>query len=606
MLEDLPVEVLQQIIGHLPTVSAITSLSLTSRKLHSIVDKDESASYRPFIQKVFPSIRTPPDWRQVASTLTSRARAWDRRAFLARECCPPESHSINRETGPRQRSVFGFAPTIDSYEDFSQGSIRGRQEVVAWGAAGKINIRTSDASSVSWRTLKFDDDHLPTNDILQLKLLRPHQPLSAEHALVYRRANDEIATLETTADDPGYCQYARFVDTVGSECMEVNNAAKPLLAVARASRLQFYSVQEQQDFIPAFESITLEESTAKRHRTRCMQFLNETTIAVSTAFLEGHDHGPVRVYDINAPASPRAAAPVWSCSPRLSSRSKVRHNAHALAGLDHVCGNAGQLFLSGWSSGIARLHDTRTPDPWVAQYFDAVDNGQILSLAPIGHERFLAGSDQNACLKTFDMRMSGEHTYSYLDAQSSNPPKSRPNTGQDLTTRSGIDKRSFNTFLSVRRWRNERVWDPLPLPRQQNGTANYSGSVYSLSIPSPTSPTVYAGIENHVLQLDFVGTDDVERAYLDPLLSNLKEQKSTHVFDLGCYERPRSGKESTDPVLLNKQAMWHELKSQPDRNEESEASGWDRRWRLGGTRRSSWSRGRRSGRGARRNSIEQR
>merc|ERR1711964_800876 len=125
--------------------------------------------------------------------------------------------------------------------------------------------------------------------------------------------------------------------------------------------------------------------------------------------------------------------------------------------------------------------------------------------------------------------------------------------------------------------------DPLPLPRQHSGGVNYSGAVYSLSIPSPTSPTVYAGIENHVVQLDFVSTDDIEKGQIDPLLSDLKQQKDTHVFSLGCYERPRPGKESTDPVLLNKQAMWHELKAQGERNLEGEAAGWDRRWRLGGT-----------------------
>lgn len=606
MLEDLPVEVLQQVIGHLPTVSAITNFSLVSKKLHAIVDKDESASYRPFVRRAFPSIKAPPEWRQVAAILTSRARAWDRRALLARECCPPDSHSASRDTGQRNRTVFGFAPAIDSYEDFTRNSITGRQEVVAWGAAGRINIRVTNSESLSWRTLKFDDDHLPSNDILQLKLLRPHQRSSSEQALVYRRANDEIATIETTGESPGYCQYARFVDTASSECIEVNNATEPLLAVARTGRLQLYSVQDQQDVISASEIITLEEANARRHRTRCMRFLNHGTIAVGTAFLEGHDNGPVRVYDLTAPVTRGAAVPIWSCTPTSSIRVRARYNAHALAGLDHVCGNGGQLFLSGWSSGKARLHDTRTPDPWVAEYSDTVDNGQILSLAAIGHERFLAGSDQNACLKTFDLRMPGDHTYSYLDARPSASPKRRSSASQNLVVRPHADRRSFNTFLSVRKWRNERVWDPLPLPRQHSGTTNYSGSIYGLSVPSPTSPTVYAGIENHVLQLDFVGTDDVERGYIDPLLSNLKEQKNTHVFDLGCYERPRPGRESTDPVLLNKQAMWHELKSQPERNEESEASGWDRRWRLGGMRRPSWSRGRNTGRGGRRGSTGQR
>jgi hypothetical protein len=100
-------------------------------------------------------------------------------------------------------------------------------------------------------------------------------------------------------------------------------------------------------------------------------------------------------------------------------------------------------------------------------------------------------------------------------------------------------------------------------------------------VPSPTSSTIYAGIEGHVLQLDLVNSDDVEKSNIDPFLSDLQAEKSSHVWGLGCYEHPRRGNDSSDAVLLNKQAMWHEMRAQSHQNKESVAAGWDIRWRLG-------------------------
>lgn len=602
MLEELPEEVLLNIIAYLPTIAAITSLAQTSRRFHTIVTGDDQSAFRIFVQRSFPSIKTTTRWREAAEALTSRSRAWDRRALVVRDCCPPETLSISAQDDNRRRITTGFAPALDSYENLLGNSLSGRTETVAWGAAGRIYVRTSDKSSINWHSIKFEDDHLAHNDILQLRLLRPHQTASTDETMIFRRDNGEIATLVTSDSASGYEQYARFVDAPGAHTMAVSNHVEPLLAVARTAALQLYNVNTPQDQIKPFARLRLPEMSDSVYRTRCMQFLDSTNIVLGTAFLEGTKDGPVSIYDINHSTESSDAVPIWSCVPPQRD-TRARQYVHALTPLDHVCGNFGQMFLSGWSSGHARLHDTRAPNPWVADWYDSVDNGQILSLAAIGHERFVAGSDQNACLKLFDMRMPGDQRYSYLDARPAQNPRQGASLIQNLIHRPVKDRRDWNAFLSVRKWTKEALWVPLPMPRQHNGTVNYSGSVYSLSVPSPTSPTIYAGIENHVLQLDLVNTDDLERGRIDPLLSSLAIQKDSHVFGVGCYERPRKGKESTDPVLLNKQAMWHELKSQPERNEESEAAGWDRRWRLGGTRRSSWSRGRPRGRGGRRGST---
>ena len=168
-------------------------------------------------------------------------------------------------------------------------------------------------------------------------------------------------------------------------------------------------------------------------------------------------------------------------------------------------------------------------------------------LLTMGHDRFLAGSSQNGCLRTFDLRMPGRKVYSYLDA--------RPSESVQRLARSKPQK-DFNIFLTPEVNYNERLWEPLPRHPGKR-SQRYRGSVYSLSSPSPTSPTVYAGIANHVLQLDFVCTDDLRdhKIYREFNLSDRKSHDPQHrILDLSCYERPRKGKESTDPVLLRKQA----------------------------------------------------
>jgi hypothetical protein len=72
---------------------------------------------------------------------------------------------------------------------------------------------------------------------------------------------------------------------------------------------------------------------------------------------------------------------------------------------------------------------------------------------------------------------------------------------------------------------------------------------------------------------------------VDPSLG--LHDKSNHVLNFSCYERPRHGHESTDPVLLRKQLSLaggrrdshHDGKKSSGTSGELEP-GWDDRWRL--------------------------
>ena len=572
MLEDLPPEVIQSIVHFLPTASSIANLALTSHKLHTTISADDNTVWRSFVRTRFPTINSQGPWRTAAIQLTGRSRAWDRRGLIARECWSPVDETRGAP-GNSTAQKFGYVPAIDSYEN------ENRQQVLAWGAAGRIMIRTSDNASLSWNVLKFQDDHLALNDILDLRILRPDQRRSeGQETVILRRANGEIATISTSG--PQSCRTdARYVlNGTTVDCMDVSDARHPVLATCNPEAIHLYPVHSGNRRVNATDAVKLEQDFGLQHRIRCARFLSEGSIAVGIQFKEGRERAPIMIFDLNAErpqSGSLTASTMINCS---NSTMKGRHSANVIRPLGKIAGNDGQLFLSGWTDGITRLCDTRSPEGIVSTYHDVVDDGQILSILPVGHERFLAGSHQNAVLKTFDMRMPKATSYSYLANY----------------TPATDSRREVNIFLSVKLPQRRQLWQPLPNQSEANRTnrhlSRYRGSVYSLSAPTANSSTVFAGIENHVLQLDFVCTDDFHRGFAEAV-PPLKKTPPERILDLSAYERPRKNQESTDPVLLRKQVEWQNALSAPPPNADN---GWDQRWKMqtsdrNSRRRGSWS-----------------
>ncbi|ETI27806.1 hypothetical protein G647_00255 [Cladophialophora carrionii CBS 160.54] len=578
MLPDLPVEVIEQIVGYLPSASAIVNLARTERNLHSIVSADGYHVFRSFVQNAFPTIKTPPLWRDAARILTSRSRAWDRRAFIARECYPPPDN-IDYPQYALGSHKIGYHPAIDSYETWEGHSWSNRKEVLAWGAAGRLRTRTIKDGVTTWSSYSIPDDHRQDLDILDVRILRPHQVNSSDgETIVFRRANHEVVKVQTSEPDV-FTQQSSYVTPPGDHtCMDISQSADPILAACGDHSIRLYPVRSQQKLVRPSDSVKLEDRYKIQQRMRCIKFLSGTTVAIANQFLQGRDRAPIHIYDISQTGLSSTPLTESMSYSETSNPYMSRHSANVIVPLDDIGisgSSPGTLFLSGWTDGIARLHDTRIAQKSVVEYVDAVDSGQILSLLTVGHEHFLAGSSENGCLRTFDLRMPGAKAYSYLNARQTQPTRSPKKTEP---------QRGINIFLTPTVNFGERLWEPLPRnPRKRS--QGYRGSVYSLSSPSPSSPTVYAGIENHVLQLDFVSTDDI-RSHKTDIDLNSHDAKGRDseqpILNLSCYERPREGKESTDPVLLRKQLdlSWALKYGNIDSEGGSREEGWDERLRL--------------------------
>lgn len=594
MLDTVPIEILEIILTHLPTAKAVINLSLGNRRLHKQISADKYALLRSFVQARFPSIEIPPFWRDAAIALTARSRAWDRRAFVARECSLGGEVVQAGNHAPSGLKT-GFVPAIDSYESWTGSTWADKKEVLAWGAAGRLSLRITRDGRVSSSIYRTPLDHLPMNDIMDVRLLKSHQTTDSEgESIILRRANDSIVKIVSKAKKDSFEQVSTFTlgpNSQSIESMDMNGSAEPLIAVCNAAQIRIYHAESDSTQTGASDVLNLDGRHEQKHRIRCAKFLSPIRLALGAQFLEGKTRAPVEIYEV----TPSGVNGTPTHIRDESTKNVIgRQCANVIIPLDAtstLAGQPGDVFLSGWTDGVVRLYDLRSNKSPSLEYYDTVDDGQILSLLAIGHEKILAGSHQNACLKTWDLRMTGGRAYSHsgrVPSISDRRPKKKTinPSGQVYSS-----QRDINIFLALNIPRARRLWESLPL-RSDPRVPRYRGAVYSLSSPSPSSTSIYAGIENHVIQLDFISTDDARNCRTDSLRLGLPNEPASArpVLNLSCYERPQPGYEIFDPVLLRKQidvpGCWGPSGKEQDNNsnvsnvDQRLEAGWDERWRL--------------------------
>lgn len=199
-----------------------------------------------------------------------------------------------------------------------------------------------------------------------------------------------------------------------------------------------------------------------------------------------------------------------------------------------------------------------------------MDSNPIYCIQPL-HDRFLVGAGSEAVVNVFDLRM--PKAYHHYEAK---PVSSNHETSP----------KEFSFFLSHH---------PPNVPRHRNyGT--YRGPIYTMSSPSPTSSTVYTGVVDGVIRLDFGSTDDLlgdntsnwYQDYLDLDAHDIAQNPSSNpgrnhrpkdgegILALSGYERPSFENKSASAKLRSQVPFWGLNEADEKREKES---GWDRRWR---------------------------
>ncbi|OAG12298.1 uncharacterized protein CC84DRAFT_1066602, partial [Paraphaeosphaeria sporulosa] len=583
-LDKLPVELLEMVTNNLGRPKDIVNLALTCGRLRQFV---QLYGWEAFLKGRFGLLRPSGDAKHTVHGLTTLYRNWDRKAFTARFLEPGakvtslNSREKTRWRGP-QGQTMGYQPSVDSYEEMGSAWVD-RKEVLAWSAGANIVIRVKETGHKGARVcqemgINADDPHEPgmfghpnawytykipesfegRDDITALKLLRPHQKSGDSEYAVFGSASGRLSLL--SADLEGGRATEQLYDTgrrtVGS--ISISAASETLIAATLGdTSIALYPAhydQPSQDPIEALSEVRLIEQGMRVGRLWSTNFISESNVAIGL----GPTLEPIQIYAITS--SGLTAEPIRKINLNSSHSMESGHSARPYntsvypiipIPTESQGGSTEGVFLSGGYDGLVRLHDLRSPHDFETIFWDVTNDSAIYSLACQGLERFVAGSSMHSMLKIFDLRFPGSHAYHSIPLPTPTPSKSK---SQDYTYSAVIDRfqdaatkpvtGGWNVFLSPR----NNTPGAAPRHPYRPGPRTEDSPVYSLSIPSSTSPNIYAGLEGAVQNLHFVSVLDT---HPDPLLSyakdhlpewqdhNVKQIYNPHndVLNLGMYEQ---------------------------------------------------------------------
>ena len=583
-LDRLPNELLSLISGHLDRPKDVLNLSLASRRLHSYTQLD---GWKAYLKGRFALTNVDSDARTAVHGLTTLYRNWDRKAFVARYSVPSSkvvslnSWTETRWTGPSGQTM-GYQPKIDGYEEIL-GGWADRREVLAWSAGTHIILMEKESGKKAeraweemggeeeardtfdafrhlnkWYTYKVPESSEGRDDITALKVLRPYQKDESYESIAIGSASGHLSLLRIDIEGRRLSQqtYATADRDVGS--LTVSPADNPFMAVNLSDdTVALYSLDQESHTEEPKESLSEIlpiNSESRNGRIWSCNFLSPSNLAIS----RGPAHEPIQIYSLTP--SGFSTFPVrkicldakqWGGGGRTPGTIKSTTVYPIIPIPSNAQGRSedGNLFLSGGYDGVVRLHDLRSPNGFEMGFEDPTNDASIYSLALQGLQHVVAGTSMHGMLKVFDLRVSGSHAYRHIACPAPKPTNpSRTSKSQHTTYNPIVDSPSttsvaggWNLYLNPR---------PATGHNQPNRARGFVSPVYSLHIPSSTSPHLYCGLEGSVLSLSFLSILD---KYPDPFLtppsairrfpdSQLVDVKRTYdpsgdVTSLGMYEQ---------------------------------------------------------------------
>ena len=550
-LHGLPPELLDLIVCYFESTSTLSRFALTCRAFSQYVKQD---GFRVFVQTNFPFSKTSSNWSDAARSFTSLYRAWRRKSYIARDLKPDRSRpngliqlttqhggSTSGTQGPTSRQSMGYQPVISSLS-------RGDGHIVAWGAGAELVLRATsvpsavhdDQGKLQWVCWKDSSTVDGKDDITSLNLL-PSQGVLQDYECdaFIGRASGKLERVTTSQESVKVYS----LDTRGRavRSAHVSPASEALLAAALDDDVALYDAHSslESQYTLAERSVFEE---GRGVATWTVKFLGHNRLGVG----RGPSYSALRVFDIAPDGS--IIASMQNCI------SVDKDSLYCIEPLLVTKGH-NSLFLAGWYSGSVTLHDLRSPENVVLKYEDPIDpSSAIYSLCSFANDRFVAGGGRHSCMKVFDLRLSGAHTYAcgIIDKQISQQKYEASSESFEQ------DNTGYNIFLS-------------PAAR-----THAESPIYSLSTTSAYSPTFYAGLENRVMQLDLYSIcDELARPQAQlPYANRLREPR------VG----PDVGHQAVNLALIEHTYVGaHSLWRQEWQNaQKSSAPGWDPCWIRGG------------------------
>ncbi|KAK8237974.1 hypothetical protein HDK90DRAFT_411656 [Phyllosticta capitalensis] len=601
MLADLPAELLANITTHVERAQDLRNFSRTCRQLNSFVREE---GWKIFARSRFPSFpRVDQSAHHIVHSLTTLSRNFDRKAIVARNLEPSGSiMSLNTREQlatwkkPRGQTI-GYLPCLDSYEKFNGGDIHGRREILAWSAGSDLVVRAKetgpavealyDSCSPADRHTYFDQYHHKTDwhvfkipgsiegrdDITCIQILRPWQRKFSPNfgryvePIVVGTADGELNLLHLNLDVvPSWRRYIYNTSNRIVRAISTSPSPRPLLAAALGrSDLALYPVypgnnHDTSGVEPVSEFDLLpDDGTEQLPRIWSARFLSHESLLVGV----GPSKEPIQLCAITPTGF--ASEPIRKFSIGASISDLISSNpdskmssAYSLSGLPSASDperDDPNLFLSGWYDGVVRLHDVRSPSTHVSSYWDTSEDGAVYSILPKARERLVVGGSKHCMLKFYDLRVSGGRAYRFSD----NGGGTTAETGESLDA--SYEDSGWNVFLNSRNdscSRRDRILD---------------SPVYSLTSPSAHSPSIFAGLEDHAVQVDLTSIHD---PHPDPMFQHcLVRTGKKRMVNIKKSWNPRgdvssvAGYEQSDLLLNVQSGVGLHQGTLP---------GWDERW----------------------------
>ncbi|KAH7135565.1 hypothetical protein B0J11DRAFT_547455 [Dendryphion nanum] len=590
-LDKLPAEIVDNIVARLEHSRDVLNLSLTNRALSKWTSQllfpgVETQGWKQFLKGRFGldvTKQLPADARTVHG-LTTLHRNWDRKAFVATFLAPAQveiTSVINwkpRGSVAGQAQTMGYRPSIDSYEVIN-GRWDSRKEVVAWSAGPELVIRSKKTrphpsgileeeygarDTTKWMSFLVPGAIEGLDDITTLKMLRPHQKPPSLEGVAFGNAFNTLGMLLINSDEKRsrVRRYRTHHDRPVNH-LDISSASDPFMAaILGRSVLALYKVdvdEEKSDSVGSVSQVVPETNSTSLSQLWSSNFISSDRVAVGL----GPSYVPIHVYKITPTGFAEKPERTFSLNKNYSAgdlRILGNYNRSVNPIIPLPAGSFtespnGNLFLSGGHDGIVRLHDMRSPHDFETMYWDPTNDSSIYSLATHGLERVIVGTSMHSMLKVFDLRVAGAHSYHSIRPQTSTPPQQRTRNGDYATNdivRQAVAQSDestavtggWNLYMSPRN-KPRNIISPYirhPLP------SSYDCPIYSLSVPSPFSSNVYAGLEGAVMNLTFLSVLD---KHPDPLLMNtIKYMPNKHeinyrksydlsggAFNCGMYEQ---------------------------------------------------------------------
>lgn len=383
MLPKLPSEIIYDIAVYLPTASCLANLSQTCKRLYRIITSDNSRIYRALVQSQFPSIQTPPLWKDAARVLTSRSRALDRAGVISRVVVPDENRRPRRSSVVRtDRPTIGYRPVIDSYERWTGETWAEREELLVWGAGSELLIRrkhfarqlqdpepggepraqnqpsASDGVApkpgksitlASFNDLKRCDSW---DDICAVHLLRPEQRTENDDAredIIIGRRNGNLTRMLISHDGKSY-DYKQSYLTGGRylERTDISCGPRPILAatVDRKFIKFFHTCGEETE--PELEPFASLETAPVGSRLLC-DYMLAAGVGISNDISIFHI-GPNEIVKTRGIGVDKGMK-----EEELSSGKTHPSIITPLPVTSQTGGHPGDIFLGGWADSKTRL-----------------------------------------------------------------------------------------------------------------------------------------------------------------------------------------------------------------------------------------------------------